>query len=1017
MTTVPDLIRAQAQRSPDAVAVESAGNRLTYAQLLAEAAGVAEQLRRIGVGPGALVAVAVPRSVEMVPALLGVQLSGAAYVPLDPTHPADRLNHIVEDCRATVVVTADAAGCRGLQVDRRIHLNDIAVHPGPAHTPALAADSPAYVIYTSGSTGRPKGVMVTHRSFANFVESMRERPGFPDAVVLPAVTTVSFDIAALELFVPLTIGGRVVIAQQADTSDPRRLAALLASTGARVMQATPITWRLLLEAGWSPPRGFTVLCGGERLPAELAERLSGEDVVLWDLYGPTETTVWSSTTRYERGRPAGFDPVRQTSLHLLDEQLQPVRPGATGELYIGGAGVAVGYLGRAALTATRFIADPFAATPASRLYRTGDVARRHPDGRVEILGRGDDQIKIRGFRIEPGEIEHLLAGHPGVAEAAVRAVDDADEATRLVGYIRPADPADPPSARQLQLHLARSAPAYMIPAHFVVLSEFPRTANGKLNRSALPAPAGPSQEPGLGGAADPSSDAPAGSPTEQRIAKILAEVLDRPTVGVHEDFFALGGDSLRAVQIVLRLNEELETEIPINALFETRTIYGLAALLDAGNAPEPQPVSLAGGRGPRLSAAQWRLWLHQQSAPHSTADNAPVVIGLPGALDVAALEAALAGLFDRHAILRTRYDQDRSGLPAPVVLPAAAVRLTVEDGDPQAILAEELARPFDLAAAPPVRTRLVRRAAGEDAVLLMVVHRIAADDRSREVIARQVRAAYRGRIVSTPALSYGDYAEWQREFSASPAARRHLDFWRATLAGLASAELPVDRPRPPVRDWRSGTVRFDVPPEVLRRLRDTANAADATDLVALLAAFCAVLTLRVRGTDLAVGVPVAGRDRPELEDVVGMFEQTAVIRVDLDGRPGLPELLARVRDAALAALDHAVLPLEDIVSAVTETAETAPEPGRNPLFDVYFALHATPADPAGFALPDAPGTRFDLCCQLTERSDGGIDGRLDYATQLFDHATVAGLASDYLHLLAQAGASQPDRREVPVVSG
>jgi amino acid adenylation domain-containing protein len=1017
VTTVPDLVRAQAEKSPEAVAVESGGNRLTYTQLLAEAAGVAEHLRSIGVGPGDFAAVALPRGVDLVPALLGVQFAGAAYLPLDPEHPAGRLNHIVEDARARVLVTADAASCPGLRVDSRVHLDDVVVRPGPVPRPPLDADSVAYAIYTSGSTGQPKGVVVTHRAFANFIRSMRVRPGLPDAVMLPAVTTVSFDIAGLELFLPLTTGGRVVVARQSETSDPRRLAALLAGTGACVMQATPITWRLLLEAGWTPPAGFTVLCGGERLPADLAQRLLGEGVVLWDLYGPTETTVWSSVTRYERGVPARFDPVRDTSLHLLDGDLQPVPRGAEGELYIGGAGLALGYLGRAGLTAARFVADRFGPAPGARLYRTGDIAREHPDGRIEILGRSDDQIKIRGFRIEPGEIEHLLARHPGVAEAVVRAFGDTDQATRLVGYIRPADPAQPPDARWLQLHLARSAPAYMIPAQFVVLDEFPRTPNGKLNRSALPAPAalaalaGPPQLTGTpGNGSCPSPDGPGASPVEQRIAKILAEVLERPAIGIHEDFFTLGGDSLRAVQFVLRLNEELEMEVPISALFEARTVYGLAALLDADGPPEPQPGLLPTGRTPRLSAAQWRLWLHQRSSPHSTADNAPVIVRLPGPFDLAGLESAVAGLLERHAILRTRYGPDDSGLPTPVVLPAAPVRLAVTDGDPRSILAEELARPFDLAAAPPVRIRLVRQADG-DTLMLMVVHRIAADDWSRELIAGQVRAAYRGRTMPTPLLGYGDYAEWQRELSASGAARRHLDFWRTALAGLTSAELPTDRPRPPTRDWLSATVRFEVPPEVARRLRDEATGHHATQFMGLLAGFYAVLASWTGGTDLTVGVPAAGRGQPELEDLVGMLEETAVIRVDLGGRPGFTELLAGVRDATLAALDHAVLPFEDIVAAVAGTA-AEPAPGRNPLFDVFFTLHPVPAHPAGFPLPDAPGIRFDLCCQLTERADGGVDGRLEYARQLFDEATVACLAESYVRLLAKAGADRRDAAEV-----
>jgi len=593
-----------------------------------------------------------------------------------------------------------------------------------------------------------------------------------------------------------------------------------------------------------------------------------------------------------------------------------------------------------------------------------------------------------------------------VAEAVVRAFGDTDDATRLVAYIRPADPADPPEAGRLQLYLARSAPAYMIPAQFVVLDEFPRTPNRKLNRSALPAPAEP---PCLAGKRDNvarlSSDGQPASLTEQRIAKILAEVLERPAVGVHEDFFTLGGDSLRAVMIILRINEELETEVPISALFETRTVYGLAALMNADGAPEPQLLPLPRGRSPRLSAAQWRLWLYQRSAPHSTVDNSPVVIRLPGTLDLAALESALTGLLKRHAILRTRYERDDSGLPACVVLPAEPVQPTVADGDPRSILAAELARPFDLAAEPPIRIRLVRRAVG-DALLLMVVHRIAGDDRSRELITSQVLAAYRGRTVPGPPLGYGDYAEWQRELSAGAAARRHLDFWRAALAGLGPAELPTDRPRPPVRDWQSGTVRFDVPPEVVRRLQDVAAEHRATRFTGLLAGFYAVLASWTGGTDLTVGVPVAGRGRPELENLVGMLEETAVIRVDVAGHLSFTELLARVREATLAAIDHAVLPFEDIVAAVAGTAAAEPAPGRNPLFDAFFAFQGIPAHPAGFPLPDTPGTRFDLCCQLAERADGGVDGRLDYARQLFDEATIARLARRYVQLLAEAGADR-----------
>ncbi|MFK0112051.1 amino acid adenylation domain-containing protein [Streptomyces sp. NPDC091217] len=1004
--TVPGLIRAQALRSPEVTAVESAGEFLTYGQLLAQAEGLARHLVGIGVGPGDPVAVAVPRGVDLVPALLGVQLAGAAYVPLDPEHPAERLNHILRDCAARVLVTSDASGCPGLRTEVRVHLDDVPVRRGPGGAgplPGADPESAGYVIYTSGSTGLPKGVAVPHRALANFIASMRERLALPDDVVLPAVTTVSFDIAGLELFLPLTTGGRVVLAQQSETADPRRLAALLERTGARVMQATPVAWRLLLEAGWTPPAGFTVLCGGERLPAELAGRLLGERVVLWDLYGPTETTIWSSLTRYERGADTRFHPVRGTPLHVLDERLSPV---AEGELYIGGAGLATGYPGRAGLTAQRFVADPSADRPGARLYRTGDLARRHADGRIEILGRNDDQIKLRGFRIEPGEIEHVLAGHPEVAEAAVRVSGAAEEAPRLVGYVRSADPASPPEANRLRLHAARSLPAYMVPAQFVVLDGFPRTPNGKLDRAALPAPpALPRAEVPAGGtgAGRAAAGGRAGR-TQERVAQVLAGVLERPEIGPHDDFFTLGGDSLRAVQAILTLNAELNREVPINALFEARTAYGLALLLDGDDAAEPELTALPADRAPRLSWAQWRSWLHQQRVPDCTADNRPLTVRLPGPLDVPAAESALTGLLERHEVLRTRYEYDSFGQPVAVADPAGPVRLTAEEGDPRQILAAELARPFDLSKEPPVRFRLLLEPGAESALLLLVLHRIAADDRSCDLVAKQIRAAYQTRAVPAPELRYADYASWQRDLVAAPSGRRHLDFWRTALAGLRQAGLRTDRPRPFGRDWQGGTIRFTVPPQTAGALRQLAFEHDAPASVGLLAAFFAVLARHSDGADLTVGVPVSTR-RPELAGVVGVFEETAVVRASVADAPTFRELLVRVRDAVLAAHRHAVLPLEEIVAGVLDVVETEPAPGRGPLFDVTFGAQGVPAEIAGFLVPDAPGTKHDLSLRLTDRSDGGIGGRLDYATQLFDEATAARIADDFTRMLAEAAGS------------
>lgn len=995
ISAVPDLIRAQALQSPDAPAVESAGEQLTYRQLVSQAEDLAGHLLERGVRPGDLVAVAVPRGVDLVLALLGVHLAAAAYVPLDPEHPAERTNHILSDAQIRVLITGDAAGSSELRPEVRIHLDDVPTRTEAAPLPAVDPDTAAYAIYTSGSTGQPKGVLVSHRALANFMASMREQLDLPADVVLPAVTTVSFDIAGLELFLPLTTGGRVVLARQAEAADPNRLAALLARTNAQVMQATPVTWRLLLETGWTPPPGFTVLCGGERLPSELAERLLGEQTVLWDLYGPTETTIWSAVTRYERGVEPQFHAVRETSLHILDESLNQTPDGESGELYIGGTGLAIGYLGRPSLTAQRFVADPFTAS-GERLYRTGDLARRHPDGRIEILGRNDEQIKLRGYRIEPGEIEHALTADPSVAEAAVRAVSVGGETPRLIGYVRPADPANPPEAHRLRQHLARTLPPYMVPAQFFVLTEFPRTHNGKLDRAALPvsAPTAPTARPEPEATPEPTSGG-----VQQRVAEVLAQVLELPEIGPHDDFFALGGDSLRAVQAILTLDAELHREVPINALFEARTAYGLALLLEGEGAQEPELAALPADRTARLSPAQWWSWLHQQRVPDCTADNRPLAIRLTGPLDLPALEAAISALLSRHDVLRTRFDYDTSGQPAPIPSTPAPVRLAIEQGDPQAVLAAELAKPFDLSNEPPFRVRLVRDPAHDETHLLIVVHRIAADDRSLELIAKQIRAAYRGRQVSSPALQYTDYAAWQRDLVTSPAGKRHLDYWRTTLTGLNQAALRTDRPRPLSRDWQGSTVPFKVPAATTATLRRLASDNDTTTSTALLAAFFAVLDAHTDGTDLTIGIPVSARRRPELEDLVGVLEETAVIRANPAAAPEFGTLLTAVRDAVLAAQRHAALPIEEVVAGVLDVVETEPSPGRNPLFDVLFTAHGVQAEQPGFALPTSPGLKHDLRVRLVDRADGGIDGWIDYATQLFDDPTAARIADDFIRLL------------------
>lgn len=990
--TMAELVDLQARRSPDAIAVEHEDVELTYTELLARADAVAGRLRELGVVPGELVAVALPRGTDLVATLLGVHRAGAAYVPLDPEHPAERLGYVINDSGSRFLVTSrtvrkglPATGATVVEIE---HLSDMDFPTGMAPRFATPGD-PAYAIYTSGSTGLPKGVLIPHRALTNFLWSMRERPGLEPGAVLPAVTTVSFDIAALELFLPLIVGGRVLVAGKEAARDPELLASVLESREARVLQATPVTWRLLLDSGWRPPAGFTALCGGERMPPELAERLCAAGLRLWDLYGPTETTVWSSVTELSDGVPHAFAAVANTTLYVLDEGMAPVPLDGVGELYIGGDGVALGYLGRSRLTAERFVPDPQRGYGA-RLYRTGDVARRRANGVVEILGRTDDQVKIRGFRVEPGEIETVLTASPDVATAVVHPVGE-----QLVAYLLMAGNAQPDDAALRALCL-RSLPPYMVPAQFVVVREFPTTPNGKIDRKALPAPSAPEPAPRTGRA--PITLA------EHVVARVLGEVLGRRILGADDDFFALGGHSLLAIQAINRLRGEFGVNLSISALFETRTVAGLTARLTtaASSLPPVRPVARSGAAP--LSYAQQRMWFIQQLDPTATTYLEPLAVRLTGPLDPARLDEALTRLFERHEILRTAYPADADGVPVQVIEPPRRQTLVLEHAAPGDILAEELAEPFDLAAAPPVRVRLTRLA-DDDHVVLFVLHHIATDDHTNTVLAKELTAAYRGEALPEPPVRYTDYAVWQRERMTGDFLEEELAYWRHRLAGLEATELPTDHPRGVVRDTDGAAVRFTVGADVVNELRRIGRAHEATPFITLISGFFGLLRRYTGNTDLAVGIPVSGRGQPEIEDVAGLFVNTIVLRARFPEQASFTELLAAVRDSAITAYPHSDVPFDLVVEDVAPDRDLS----RNPLFGTLFTMHPA-ADDVGFDLPGPAGAKFDIGCHVTERHDGGLDGRIDYATALFEEDTARRFAGHFVRLLTEV-ARNP---EVPV---
>ncbi|MGW0809524.1 amino acid adenylation domain-containing protein [Nonomuraea sp. NPDC002799] len=1073
---VCELIAERAARSPQAVAVECGSRSLTYAELMDLAGALAERLRAEGVRRAEPVAVVLPRGVELVAALIGVHLAGAAYLPLDPEHPGERLAYMLADSGTRVLITTattPAPPTEATAVRSVVQMEDLgepagrmedlgepagraedlgepagsADGPGPVHP-----DDPAYLIYTSGSTGRPKGVLVTQRALANFVCSMSERPGLAPGTAFPALTTVAFDIAALELFLPLVVGGRVVMAGPADARDPDRLMALLARIAATVMQATPATWRLLLDAGWTPPPGFTALCGGERLPPELARRLCAIGTRLWDLYGPTETTIWSSVARLEDGRVHDFAPVADTTLHVLDAHL---RPTPDGELYIGGDGVALGYHARTSLTADRFIPDPFAASPGTRLYRTGDLATRHPDGRIEIRGRADDQIKIRGHRIEPGEIEGVLATHEGVRFAVVQAVvhttsaagDDPDPVAygrfadvvsaggddpRLVAYVQPADAAAPPAPGELYDHCARVLPSYLVPADFIVVAVFPLTPNGKIDRAALRAlpPSAPT-----GGRAPESA-------AEQAVAWAFARELGLPAVPATADFFVLGGHSLSAVRVTGALSVEWQVELPVAELFAARTVEALAARLEkAGHARPPLPAATGTG-APPLSFEQRRMWFLQQLDPEGTAYLESFAVRLPEPFDLERLRTTLTRLLTRHETLRTRYVTGPDGEPGQIVEPVAvepvaAERVMVEPvvAEPAMVLAAELARPFDLSSAPPVRVRVVRTGTGEH-IVLFVLHHIATDDRTHDVLAGDLLAAYAGRELSPPPVRYADYAAWQRTRLTRPALEPQLHYWHERLAGCGVTELPADHPlgdgppadRPladhlptdyppadhPLGERRrpAGSVAFEVSAPLAARLAQVGSRHAATPFMTSLAGFLGVLSRYTGQEDVAVGVPISLRDRPELDDVAGLFVNTVVIRADMAGRTSFTGLLTQVRDAVADARAHAEAPFELVVEALAAHRG----PARNPLFSVMFVWHEESPHLADVGTPGPAEAKFDLTCHLTRRTDGTLSGRIEYAAHRYAQTSATGLADGFVRLL-EAAATAPETpvRRLPLL--
>ncbi len=1037
---VHELIASQTARSPLATAARFGTDTLSYIELERRAEMLAAHLRSSGAGPGELVGIYVERGLDMLVGLLGVLRAGAAYVPLDPAYPVERVAYMLADSEARYILTQSAlAGTLPEHTASVICLDrDLPPSSGTAMqavAPATA-DSLAYVIYTSGSTGKPKGVAIPHRAVVNFLRSMRVTPGLTQHDRLLAVTTLSFDIAGLELYLPLTVGAEVVIASRAVAADGNALAQTIERDAITVMQATPATWRLLLDAGWHGHSGLRILCGGESLPRELARALLPCCAELWNLYGPTETTIWSTLQKVEAGTgavPIGY-PIAETDLHILDETLTPVTPGTAGELFIGGSGLARGYLRREALTAERFVPNPFVA--GTRLYRTGDRVKRRADGALEHLGRVDFQVKVRGFRIELGEIEAALDRHAEVRQSVVLAREDVAGDKRLVGYVIAAGEAAP-SVRTLRAWLASTLPDYMVPAVFVFLQTFPLTPNGKVDRNALPAP-------DLDQAERTEHYLAPRTPEESRLVAIWAEVLRLARVGVNDDFFELGGDSLKLAQVATRIRMHFGVDIPLRAMFEQRTIAALVPVVLAADRTDLReteiPLSaVTRGNDIPLSFAQERVWFLHQWNPDNLAYNFQASVALDGKLDVAALERTLGEILRRHESYRSTFPTV-DGRPLQRVHPAVPYVLPLVDFSTQPEAEREAAAGiwcerefqlrFDLARLPLVRWTLLRFDATRHALVHME-HHLVHDGWSFNVFLRELVALYTAYVAGQESplaelpVQFAEFATWQHQWMRGAVSERQLAYWKTKFSSIPPLlEMPTRGTRPAVQSFRGASLRPEIPLALCHSLRALGRQQGSTLFMTMLTGFIALLHRYSGANDVPVGTFFANRRSPESESLIGMILNNVVIRAALDGNPTVSELMTQVRDLVLEGSSHQDVPFDRVVEAVQPRRDLS----ANPLFQIMFSFHDEPMPES--PLPDLDvkltpvlsngSAKFDLgvigiphSSQYLGMAQGADNDGLtmiwEHNTDLFETSTIARMIEHYKILLAGM-AENPQRR-------
>jgi amino acid adenylation domain-containing protein len=1051
---VHELFEEQAARHPMSLAVVYEGRRLTYQELNERANQLAHHLRGLGVGPESLVGLYIERSVDMLVGLLGILKAGGAYVPLDPGYPAERVAFMLKDAQAAVVVTQQALAERLPPLEAQLCCVDrdwqnIAKQSKLKATPlsSVTGANLAYMIYTSGSTGAPKGVLVEHQQLLNYVQGILPRLQAPAGAQFALVSTIAADLGNTMLYPALCTGGCLHIIAQERAADPAALAEYCRQHPIDYLKIVPSHLAALLTAQHPEPilPRKTLVLGGEAYSWELLQqihRLAPQCRIL-NHFGPTETTVGVLTYDLDPEQAAALSPtviigrpLPNSQVYILDPHMQPTPIGIPGELYIGGAGVARGYLHRPELTAERFVPNPFSAEPGARLYKTGDRARYLPSGAVEFLGRLDFQVKIRGYRIEPGEIEAALRQHPTVREALVLALDHESGEKRLVAYITLRGSEIPPGAA-LRAFLGERVPAHMIPSAFVLLEALPLTPNGKIDRKALPPPEQDSLPPGEDFIAPRT-------PTEEQLAAIWADLLGVPQVSVTENFFALGGHSLLAVRVLSRMQAHFQIELPLSALFEAPTIAELAlriaqvqtgqehdgALSPRGAAPAQQrskPITRrsAAGQPAPLSFAQQSLWLVDKLTPGQAGYHLPCALRLTGPLNHAALEQSIQEIARRHESLRTTF-RIIEGQPRQMIAPVLRVPFDVADmqhlaeGEREERARQridaEMARPFDLEQGPLVRVTLLRLAEN-DALLVVIMHHTITDGWSKDILVSELTTLYAAFSTGQPSplpelpIQYADYALWQRERLQGEQMERLLTYWKKQLSGAPEVlELPSDHPRPAVYSFRGGYLPFQMPAALVEQLKTLSQQERSTLFMTLLAAFQTLLARYTGRDDIVVGSPIANRARAETEGLIGYLVNMLVLRATFTDHISFRDLLRQVRATALEAYAHQDMPIEKLVEVLQPQRSLS----YNPLFQALFAVEKAPpshleAGKLTWQAVDVGSTvaKVDLALNLQE-DEQGWSGAFEYSTDLFEKATIERLLGHWLTLL-EGIASNPDQ--------